>query len=83
MIAKHHYVQIVIKKYVIKYIENIKKYAKKETHHEVKNDGKYFMTSKYNVITFSKKYVYHQQYGNHIMISKECNDTIKHVYLLC
>ena len=30
MIAKHHYVQDVIKKYVIKYIENIKKYVKKK-----------------------------------------------------
>ena len=57
MIAKHHYVQNVIKKYVIKYIENIKKYVKKKhiMSDEVKNDGKYFMKSKYNVITFLKK----------------------------
>ena len=30
VIAKHHYVQNVIKKYVIKYTENIKKYVEKK-----------------------------------------------------
>ena len=69
MIAEHHYVQNVIKKYVIKYIENIKKYVKNKHIMRQKNDGKYFMTSKYNVITFEKNMIYHQQYGNHIMIS--------------
>ena len=53
VIAKHYYVQNVIKKYsynVIKYIENIKRY--------VQNYGKYVMTSKYNVLAFFfKKYV--------------------------
>ena len=42
----------------------------------------WLMTSKYNVIAFFSM-SYHQQYGRHIMISRECNDLKKHAYLLC